>query len=94
MSALAAGVCRSTQVQFKRMQALRLRVGWFRKLRAMQVDTAKLLRTGGNIAINYDAAITTDDVALSSGSCGPQLRPKLLCHAGAVGLNTIALCLA
>ena len=30
----------------------------FRQLRAMRIGTARLLRTGGNAAINYDAAIT------------------------------------
>ena len=55
---LGGGTRRNTTVQAKRQKALAARIASFRKLRMLQVDTAKLLRTGGNAGISYDAAIT------------------------------------
>ncbi len=55
---VGGGVRRNAIVQKKRLTALQARVASFRKLRAMAIDTAKLLRTGGNSGLNYDAAIT------------------------------------
>ena len=55
---LGGGTRRNTIVQRKRLTALQARIASFRKLRAMAIDTAKLLRTGGNSGLNYDAAIT------------------------------------
>ena len=55
---LGGGVRRNTTVQAKRRRALADRISSFRRLRMLQVDTAKLLRTGGNGGVTYDAAIT------------------------------------
>ena len=55
---LGGGARRNTTVQSKRHRALAARVASFRRLRKLQIDTAKLLRTGGTAGITYDAAVT------------------------------------
>ena len=54
---LGGGTRLNSVVQTERHKAMANRVASLRKLRMLQIDTAKLLRTGGNAGINYGAAI-------------------------------------
>ncbi len=54
---LGAGTRRNAQVASSRLRSFRARVGRFRRLRRAGVDTARLLRTGGNAAMTYGQAI-------------------------------------
>jgi len=68
---LGGGTRRNAIVQRKRLTALQARIASFRKLRAMAIDTAKLLRAGGNSGLNYNAAITGVPPPRSTSSESP-----------------------
>ncbi len=89
---LGAGIRRNAQVVSRRLRAFRQRVPRFRRLRAVGVSTARLLRTGGIAAMTYGQAVmgvatstllqqrrcAAAAAAPANGTCGQSLDLALI----------------